>query len=161
MAGNAVAATAAPGRDLVRIECRMTPMVSPIDAIRSVLNATAGIRLAVLFGSAARHGAERAHDLDVGVCLTESAACSVATLAVALERAAGRRVDLAVLDAAPPLLRFEVARDGMVLVEGADHAWADFRARAMIDWWDWAPTARLMHRVMAERVRAEATHGAA
>jgi hypothetical protein len=82
-------------------------------------------------------------------------------LAVDLERAASRPVDLVVLDVAPPLLRFEVARDGVVLVERADNAWADFRARAMIDWWDWAPTARLMHRVMAERVRAEAAHGTA
>ena len=79
----------------------------------------------------------------------------------ATARASGRRVDLVTLDDAPPLLRFEIARDGIVLVEREPHAWADFRARAMIDWWDWAPTARMMHSVMAERVRQEAGPGSA
>jgi hypothetical protein len=41
------------------------------------------------------------------------------------------------------------------------HGWADFRARAMIDWWDWAPTARMMHAVMSARLREEARHGPA
>jgi hypothetical protein len=31
----------------------------------------------------------------------------------------------------------------------------------MIDWWAWAPTARMMHRVMAERLREEAARGQA
>ncbi len=72
-----------------------------------------------------------------------------------------RPVDLVLLDDAPPLRRFEIARGGQVLVERVPHAWADFRARAMIDWWDWAPTARAMHRVMAERLREEAAGGPA
>jgi hypothetical protein len=80
-------------------------------------------------------------------------------LRVALERADGRTIDLVCLDLAPPLLRFEIARGGVVLVERDPHGWAEFRAHAMIDWWDWAPTARLMHRMMAARLRAEAEHG--
>ena len=63
------------------------------------------------------------------------------------------------LDVAPPLLRFEIARDGRVLLERAPNAWADFRARAMIDWWDWAPTARLFHAAAASRLRAALADG--
>jgi hypothetical protein len=49
-------------------------------------------------------------------------------------------------------LRFEIARGGLVLVERRAHAWADFKARATIDWWDWAPTARRVHRAAARRI---------
>jgi hypothetical protein len=29
----------------------------------------------------------------------------------------------------------------------------------MIDWWDWAPTARKIHHAAAERLRRRASHG--
>jgi hypothetical protein len=31
--------------------------------------------------------------------------------------------------------------------------WADFRARAMIDWWDWAPTARMINDAAIRRLQ--------
>jgi hypothetical protein len=64
-------------------------------------------------------------------------------------------VDVVNLREAPPLLRFEIARDGVPLIESSPHAWADFRARAMVDWWDWAPTARAMYRAAAARLRSQ------
>ena len=115
------------------------------------------VRLAVLFGSAARDRARADSDLDVGVL-----GLSVdqrGSLQVALARATGRVVDLVRLEDAPPLLRFEVARDGLVLVERTAHVWSDFRARAMVDWWDWAPTARLLHAAAAARLREQVTRG--
>jgi uncharacterized protein len=126
--------------------------------VRRVLEETPGVRLAVLFGSAARQQLKPGSDIDVGVLLDRGFERSP-TFGVALDRAAGRPVDLIWLDAAPPLLRFEIARDGLVLVARGPHDWADFRARAMIDWWDWAPTARMMHAVMSERLRQEARDG--
>ena len=116
------------------------------------------MRLAVLFGSAARGQSGPGSDLDVGVLL-EPGQESAAALEVALARATGRRLDLVRLDAAPPLLRFEIARDGRVLLERAPHAWADFRARAMTDWWDWAPTARLLHDAAVSRLRGALADG--
>jgi uncharacterized protein YutE (UPF0331/DUF86 family)/predicted nucleotidyltransferase len=118
------------------------------DSLRSILRVIPGLSLAVLFGSAARGEAGRRSDLDVGVLFAEGGK-DPSGLEVALSRAAGRAVDLVRLDSAPPLLRFEIARDGRVLVEIAPHAWADFRARAMVDWWDWAPTARMLHAAAA------------
>jgi hypothetical protein len=135
--------------------------MTPLDRIRRVLDETPAVRLAVVFGSAARQTESRDSDIDLGVSWLDGAGQAAPALAVALERAAGRPVDFVLLDDAPPLLRFEIARDGQVLVERVPHAWADFRARAMIDWWDWAPTARMMHRVMAERLREEAARGSA
>ena len=117
-----------------------------------------GARLAVLFGSAARGESGPGSDLDVGV-LFETGPDRSTVLEVALARATGRGVDVVRLDSAPPLLRFEIARDGRVLLERSPHAWADFRARAMTDWWDWAPTARFLQTAAATRLRAALADG--
>jgi predicted nucleotidyltransferase len=125
-----------------------------VDALES----SSGVRLAVLFGSAARGHAAPGSDLDVGVLFDTGREDAVA-LEVALARATGRCVDVVRLDAAPPLLRFEIARDGRLLLERTPHAWSDFRAHAMTDWWDWAPTARFLHAAAVERLRAAVAHG--
>jgi len=37
-------------------------------------------------------------------------------------------------------------------VTTATSTWADFRARAMLDWWDWAPVARAIEKgIIANR----------
>jgi len=133
-------------------------MRPPERSLLQALESWPGVRLAVLFGSAARGQSGPRSDLDVGVRL-EPGTETAAALEVALARATGRRVDLVRLDTAPPLLRFEIARDGSLLLERAPHAWADFRARAMTDWWDWAPTARLFHAAAASRLRAALADG--
>jgi predicted nucleotidyltransferase len=127
-------------------------------ALREALASRTGVRLAVLFGSAARGTSRPRSDLDVGVLL-ERGQERLTDVEVVLARATGRRVEVVPLDSAPPLLRFEIARDGRVLLERTPHAWTDFRARAMTDWWDWAPTARLINRAAVERLRATVAHG--
>jgi hypothetical protein len=130
----------------------------PERSLLQVLESWPGVRLAVLFGSTARGQSGPDSDLDVGVLLDPGGE-SASALEVALARVTGRRVDVVRLDIAPPLLRFEIARDGRLLLERAPHAWADFRAHAMIDWWDWAPTARLLHAAAAARLRAALADG--
>ena len=132
----------------------------PIESLSRALADVSAVRLAVLFGSAARGRADSRSDLDVAVEL-EGGPEALSRLAVRLSRAAGREVDLVSLREAPPLLRFEIARDGIVIVERTPHAWADFRAKAMIDWWDWAPTARIMHAAALGRLRERLALGPA
>lgn len=133
--------------------------MTDVETLQRVLEVAPGVRLAVLFGSVLWNRGRAPRDLDVGVCLDDQGADRFQVLRVALERAAGRPVDLVLLSGAPPLLRFEIARSGRVLVEREPHAWAEFRAHAMIDWWDWAPTARRMHQVMLARLKEEAGRG--
>lgn len=133
----------------------MRPLEGPL---LEALESWPGVRLAVLFGSAARGDAAPGSDLDVGV-LFDTGRENAAALEVALARTTRRRVDLVRLDVAPPLLRFEIARDGRLLLERTPHAWTDFRARAMTDWWDWAPTARLLNQAAVERLRATVADG--
>lgn len=78
---------------------------------------------------------------------------------VAAGRAARREVDVVYLVEAPPLLRFQIARDGVVLVARQPRAWPQFKARAMVDWWDWAPTARKIHAAYVRRLRDRVAHG--
>lgn len=127
------------------------------DTLAKALAAEANVRLAVLFGSAARGDVRALSDLDVGVVGPD--ASELPSLALRLTRATGRQVDLVALATAPPLLRFEIARDGRVLVERQPHLWNDFKARAMVDWWDWAPIARRFHAAAAARLHDQVTRG--
>jgi uncharacterized protein len=135
----------------------MAPMLD-LGILKDILAADRRVRLAVAFGSTARGSAQSGSDLDVGVSVDPGYDPTPA-LDVVLSRATGRRVDLVHLDAAPPLLRFEIAREGVVLVERVPHAWTDFRARAMTDWWDWAPTARMLHAAALFRLRQQVPRG--
>ena len=130
-----------------------------LEDLASALAADTDLQLAVLFGSAARAAPHRRSDLDIGVMGLRSTA-RLAALAVTLARTAGREVDLIPLETAPPLLRFEIARDGAVLLERAPHLWSDFQARAMVDWWEWAPLARRFAAAAMARLQSQADHGA-
>jgi predicted nucleotidyltransferase len=119
------------------------------------------VELAVIFGSVARGKSGRGSDVDLGILLKNPSLDLLRRVEVRMGRAAGRDVDVVSLDKAPPLLRFEIARDGRVLVERKAHAWVDFRARAMVDWWDWAPLARRIHAAAAARLRKQVARGPA
>src|SRR5262245_44723523 len=90
--------------------------VTAVDSVKDVLETIPGVRLAVLFGSTARGRATRASDIDIGVSMLPGMQLPPSAQ-VALERAAGRPVSVMHLDDAPPLLRFEISRDGIVLIE--------------------------------------------
>ena len=84
-----------------------------IDAIRRVLESRADVRLVYVFGSAARGEARASSDVDVAVLFeTLPEARDLDRLATDLHTVAGRRVDLVVLNTAPPLLANEIVRTG-------------------------------------------------
>ncbi|HYN22823.1 MAG TPA: nucleotidyltransferase domain-containing protein [Thermoanaerobaculia bacterium] len=113
------------------------------------------VRLAVLFGSTARGDARSKSDIDLGILLEPYSPELRFKVEADLGRAAGRPIDVVLLDDAPPLLRFEIAREGVLLFEREDHFWTDFKTKAMIDWWDWAPTHRMIAAGVARRLREQ------
>jgi len=115
--------------------------------------------LAVLFGSAARRTMSHSSDIDLAVRLTDDTPESRRRIGNAVGRAVQRDVDLLSVDTLPPQLRFEIARDGIPLVERRSYAWADFQVRAMLDWWEWAPIARRIHAGAVERLRKRQARG--
>lgn len=132
--------------------------MSLVEQLNGALAERPDVRLAVLFGSAASGQLTAGSDVDLAVQFEGPDADSGA-LGVSISRLVSRPVDIVRMDEAPPLLRFEIARDGILLVERQAHAWSDFRARAMVDWWDWAPTARAIQAAAVRRLREGLAHG--
>jgi len=132
-----------------------------IDRLRERAASLPELKLAVLFGSTARGEARPRSDVDLGVLLETYTPDLRFKVEAELGRAAGRAVDVILLDDAPPLLRFEIARDGVLLFQREDHLWTDFKARAMVDWWDWAPTYRKILAGVTRRLHEEAGRGKA
>lgn len=130
-----------------------------VETLRDALADFSDIRLAVLFGSAARGEDRPESDLDLGVLLDPYDVGRFWPIDLASNRALRRVMDVVDLNEAPPLLRLEVARDGLVVIERGEHTWVDFKARAMIDWWDWRPTAKMIERITAEKLREEVENG--
>ncbi|HYU33424.1 MAG TPA: nucleotidyltransferase domain-containing protein [Thermoanaerobaculia bacterium] len=117
------------------------------------------LKLAVLFGSMARGEARPRSDADLGVLLDPYSPELRFRVEAELGRAAGCPVDVVLLDDAPPLLRFEIARDGVLLFEREDGLWTGFKAKAMVDWWDWAPTHRMIAAGVIRRLRERVADG--
>src|SRR5215217_7290197 len=102
------------------------------DLLRQSAASLPEVRLAVLFGSTARGTAGPRSDVDLGVLLDPDTPDARLRVEVELGRAVGdRSVDLIFLKEAPPLLRFEIAKEGVVLHQDQDGLWTDFKTRAM------------------------------
>ncbi|HEX4515709.1 MAG TPA: nucleotidyltransferase domain-containing protein [Polyangiaceae bacterium] len=127
-------------------------MPDVVATLREILGRHPEVDLAILFGSAAKGALRKDSDVDLALRATLGREARNAMLAE-IERALGRTLDVVDIDAAPPLLRFEIARDGVVLLERTPGALTVFRARAYVDWFDFAPIARMVHRRALERLR--------
>lgn len=128
-------------------------------ALRRVLDAEPDIAYALLFGSGARGTAHRESDADVAIELSPGAARDVRTLgglAARLESAAGRPVDLVLLDEAPAPLAYRIFRDGRLIVERDHRALVARKARVLLDYLDFKP---VEERCAAGILRAAAARG--
>ncbi len=109
------------------------PAEVPLETIRSVaatVGRTAGLRLIVLFGSAAREGTGRPEDIDLGVLGT--APLDAIELTSRFTRALGTQgVDVTDLRTADPLLLMLAARDGVPLYQADPAAFARFASLAV------------------------------
>jgi predicted nucleotidyltransferase len=127
----------------------------PIERLRTVLDADPRIAYAVAFGSSATGSAHASSDLDVAIGLIDGRDLDVfalGELTASLEAAAGRPVDLILLDEAPPGLAYRVFRDGHAIVARDPRALARRRARAILEYLDFRPIEELCTRgVLAAR----------
>jgi predicted nucleotidyltransferase len=89
------------------------------------------VRVAVLYGSAARGEDSADSDVDVLVSFHHEEGADTVRLATALRRRLGRDVDVVSLDwieRRSPLLLLQVIREGRVIAD-RDGTWAEVRAR--------------------------------
>jgi predicted nucleotidyltransferase len=130
-----------------------------LDRLRERAVSLPEVKLAVLFGSTARDQARKDSDVDLGLLLDPVSRSERLHVEAELARAAAREVDIVYLNEAPPLLRFEIARDGILLLEREEGLWTRCKVKAMVDWWDWAPIARRINRTMIQRLREKVSGG--
>ena len=113
-----------------------------MEALRQLLASDARVAYALIFGSAARGSAHLSSDLDVALGLESGVSLTpreIGAIVSDLEQAAGRRVDVVLMDEAPPALAYRVFRDGILLVERNHRAMADRKARAILEYLDFRP----------------------
>jgi predicted nucleotidyltransferase len=100
-------------------------------ALRRALRTEPNVRLAVLYGSAARGDDREDSDADVLVSFADDRDGAGITLAVRLERALGREVDVARLsnvDSSAPLLLLQALNEGRVILD-RDDEWQHLQTR--------------------------------
>jgi predicted nucleotidyltransferase len=119
-----------------------------VEKIRRVLDRGPALRLAMLFGSAARGRLSPGSDLDLAILPRDPLLPLAAELDLQarLERVCCRQVDLVRLDHASTLLRWQVARDGKVLLADPPHERCRFLARAAGEHADFAPAVAVVAR---------------
>jgi hypothetical protein len=101
----------------------------------------------------------RGSDVDLGLLLEPYSPALRFEAEARLGQAAQRPVHVILLDEAPPLLRFEIAREGVPLLEREEGLWTDFKVKAMLDWWDWAPIARKINAGLIRRLKERVSRG--
>jgi predicted nucleotidyltransferase len=132
-----------------------------LDRLRERAASLPEVKMAVLFGSTARGQARKKSDVDLALLVEPDNSEARLKVLVELERAAAREVDVVYMNEASPLLRFEISRDGVLILEREEGLWTGFRVRAMLDWWDWAPYAKQIEDAAIRRLRERMANGQA
>jgi len=128
-----------------------------LESIRKVLATHPEVRLAYLFGSAARGEGRPRSDVDIAVLFEQDPLPdAIDRLLVELEPAAGRSVDLVVLGTAPPLLAHEIISHGTLLVCRDQDERVRFEVRTLMRYLDTAHLRKVQYAYLRER--AESHH---
>jgi uncharacterized protein len=117
------------------------------EAIQARLAACPFVAYALVFGSAARGSTHGGSDLDIAIGVTDGPGPSLldlGALTASLEIAAGRPVDLVLLNEAGPSLAYRVFRDGLEVFVRDRAALVARRARATLEYLDFKPIEDLL-----------------
>ncbi|MGQ9554627.1 MAG: type VII toxin-antitoxin system MntA family adenylyltransferase antitoxin [Anaerolineae bacterium] len=116
-----------------------------------------GAVLAYLFGSVARGNAGPLSDVDVGVLFPGVMSSGQAfdanlRLAARVPALLGRPADVVVLNAAPPLLRFVIIDEGIILLNDDDNLRVEFEARTIMEYLDTKHLREIQRQYLYERI---------
>jgi predicted nucleotidyltransferase len=134
-----------------------------LDAIARALAPLDDVQAALLFGSRATGKARSDSDVDVAVLLTRESFAKGQSLrrlvgALAQELAADR-LDVVVLNGAPPALAFQVLKYGVVAFERDVQSLHRFRVRTYGAHADYEPVERFFREVTKRRALSGASRG--
>jgi predicted nucleotidyltransferase len=122
-----------------------------IAAITAHLEKRADLRLAILFGSAARKKLHKRSDIDLAVALTESTPEKLGTLREELAALTHREVDLLDLTGLHGFILKEVLTQGTVIVKRDSPLYELLIKRMLIEEADWLPLKRAAMKKQLER----------
>ena len=130
------------------------PVEAPRDQIQHVHERGPDLRLVVLFGSFATGRMHAQSDLDLAILPRDSSLSlrAEADLAADLARMLGREVDIVRIDTASSLLRWQIARDGVLVHASPSYEWIRFRAIAASDHAEMADAFETAARLFQRRV---------
>ena len=116
-----------------------------------------GVKLVVLFGSVARGQARPDSDADIAILGGEF--WDGLRIGAAIGARLGREPHVVDLGTANDLLRFQAAREGILLHEGEPDAWVRFQAESAVRYFDIAPLIAQCAAGARRRLAREAGHG--
>ena len=136
---------------------RGSPPTSLHAAVGDALADVPHVAFALVFGSSARGTAHAGSDVDVALGFARGrrpGAYEIGAIVSRLEAAAGRTVDIVVLDDAPPGLAYRVFRDAVTVLVRDRSALVERKARAILEYLDFRPVEEaLSNAVLARRSR--------
>lgn len=134
-----------------------------LDAIARALSPLGEVQAALLFGSQATGKARADSDVDVAVLLSREAIAGTAGLrrlvGALTEEIAADRLDVVILNGAPPALAFQVLKYGVVAFDRDVRSLHRFRVRTYSAHADYEPVERFFRDVTKRRAIAGASRG--
>ena len=118
------------------------------------------ILFAYLFGSFAQDTQRSDSDIDVAIyCDVIPSEMGQLDLAAHLMNITGRKVDLVVLNQAPPLLKFQVIKKGKILFDRSGDLHTHFCVQTLFEMDDIRLLLRRSNKIIVEQIRQEVLHG--
>ena len=126
-------------------------------AISGALADEPGVAFALVFGSSARGTGHAGSDVDIALGFGHGGPpppAEIGAIVARLEEAAGKSVDVVVLEDAPPGLAYRVFRDGVSVLARDRAALVERKARAILEYLDYRPVEQALTRaVLAHRAQ--------
>jgi predicted nucleotidyltransferase len=123
-------------------------------ALTSLAASYPSVELVVVFGSQVTGTARPDSDVDVGVL--GGGFWHQLAVGTTVGKQLNKEPHVVDLGTAGEWLRFQVARDGVLLYQRTSDAWVEFKAKAMIAYWDVAPLIALTTEGVRRQLRLEA-----
>jgi predicted nucleotidyltransferase len=129
-----------------------------LDTMTAYFAEQSDVVVAYLFGSVARNQASHLSDIDIAVLLDAGLAPEASVerqlqLMVALDDFTDREVQVTILNRAPPLLAYQVLKDGIPLYERSRSERVAFEVRAMKIYFDVKPMLEFHSQILLRQIQ--------